>query len=201
MTAVTITDPCDIWVEGVSAVLSAVGYETSIVEEFSPEHIPANAIALVALTKLPSTLIGAVNGSARPLLPVVVILHATDQLPLADFMASPITGLLLSTASRESVLDCLKSVKRNERWVDPHFAARPCPDGKNCHSWDGLSRREEEVARLAAEGLSNKHIARALNLSDGTIKTHVHNILHKLGYERRRQLSFDRPNAPSDRVH
>jgi DNA-binding NarL/FixJ family response regulator len=48
-----------------------------------------------------------------------------------------------------------------------------------------LSRRECEVVFLMAHGLSNKEIAHDLDLSEGTIKLHVHNILRKLGAKKR----------------
>jgi len=44
-----------------------------------------------------------------------------------------------------------------------------------------LTAREYEVARLIAQGLSNKHIARALAISEGTVKIHLHNMYEKLG--------------------
>ncbi len=201
MTAVTIIDPCDIWAEGVAAVMSAAGYHVTFAEAFDPTALATNELALVAVTMLPIEMRGSPSCVVSSPIPTVAILHANDVMSLPEFMASPITGLLLSTATRESVLDCLRSVKRGERWVDPHFATRPCPVSAEGHSWEGLSKREEEVARLAAEGLSNKHIARALNLSDGTIKIHVHNILSKLGYDRRRQLSFDQPDTPAEQIH
>ena len=48
-----------------------------------------------------------------------------------------------------------------------------------------LTPREREVAFLVARGLSNKHVAQELRLSDGTVKVHVHNILRKLGAKNR----------------
>lgn len=52
-----------------------------------------------------------------------------------------------------------------------------------------LSRREHEVARLVSHALSNKEIARELELSESTVKHHVHSILHKFGVSTRGQLS------------
>jgi len=52
-----------------------------------------------------------------------------------------------------------------------------------------LTAREEEIAALLAYGLSNKHIARRLRLSDATVKNHVHNILQKLKLERRSEVA------------
>jgi two-component system nitrate/nitrite response regulator NarL len=51
-----------------------------------------------------------------------------------------------------------------------------------------LSPREREIALLVARGLSNKEVARELGLSHGTIKSHVHNILQKLGARSRYSL-------------
>lgn len=51
-----------------------------------------------------------------------------------------------------------------------------------------LTRREYEVGHLLAHGISNKEIARSLGISVSTAKNHVHNILTKLGLERRAQV-------------
>jgi predicted ATPase/DNA-binding CsgD family transcriptional regulator len=52
-----------------------------------------------------------------------------------------------------------------------------------------LGRREEEVARLVAEGLSNKQIGARLLISERTVDTHVRNILNKLGFSSRVQIA------------
>jgi DNA-binding NarL/FixJ family response regulator len=51
-----------------------------------------------------------------------------------------------------------------------------------------LTRREHEVIRLLRDGMSNKQIARALNISTLTAKTHVANILEKTGLNSRVQI-------------
>ena len=53
-----------------------------------------------------------------------------------------------------------------------------------CISWGadlGLSRREQQMVELLRERLTNKEIAARLNLSEQTVKNHVHNILRKVG--------------------
>ena len=50
------------------------------------------------------------------------------------------------------------------------------------------SREREIVSLLASGGLSNKDIGRMLNLSEGTVKVHLHNIFQKLGVKTRTAL-------------
>ncbi len=56
------------------------------------------------------------------------------------------------------------------------------------NTWKLLSPRERQIAMLVARGLSNKDVARKLGVSDGTVKTHVHRILWKLGAKNRDNL-------------
>jgi DNA-binding NarL/FixJ family response regulator len=61
-------------------------------------------------------------------------------------------------------------------FVSPEIAAKLA----SRLSEDDLTPRELEILTLLAEGKSNKLIARELNISEGTVKTHVKNILEKL---------------------
>jgi two-component system nitrate/nitrite response regulator NarL len=67
--------------------------------------------------------------------------------------------------------------------------------------FERLTEREDEIARMVAEGLSNKQIARDLSISPATVKNHVHAILGKFDLSRRsaigRQLVGERKVEPS----
>jgi len=52
-----------------------------------------------------------------------------------------------------------------------------------------LTHRERQIIRLVSEGLSNKQIARRLNVADGTIKVHIHHIFEKLRVDNRTALA------------
>jgi len=67
-------------------------------------------------------------------------------------------------------------------------------DGTETQPADGLvagplAKRELEVARLVAEGLSNKQIGARLFISDRTVAAHVSNIMNKLGLNSRAQIA------------
>jgi two-component system nitrate/nitrite response regulator NarL len=68
-----------------------------------------------------------------------------------------------------------------------------------------LTDRERQIMRLVSEGLSNKEIGRRLNIADGTIKVHLHNIFQKLEISNRTVLAAlalshnDRANVPQDK--
>jgi DNA-binding NarL/FixJ family response regulator len=87
-------------------------------------------------------------------------------------------GYLLKDASREELAEAIRAVARGESLLDPQVAAtvnRPGPRG------DQLTARELEVLKLMAEQMSNSQIGEKLFVSENTVKTHVSNILAKLG--------------------
>ena len=82
--------------------------------------------------------------------------------------------------SRRIAASLLRRVTRSPRQVAPHaFATIP----------SSLTLREQQVMQLLGTGLSNKEIARRLNIGLGTIKSHVHNVLSKLALNRRSQVA------------
>ena len=52
-----------------------------------------------------------------------------------------------------------------------------------------LTDRERQIMRLVSEGLSNKEIGRRLNITDGTIKVHLHHVFQKLEISNRTVLA------------
>jgi DNA-binding CsgD family transcriptional regulator len=66
--------------------------------------------------------------------------------------------------------------------------------------WSSLSAQELQVARMVAEGLSNRQIGERLYLSHRTVASHLYHIFPKLGITNRAQLtamSLDLPGSPS----
>ncbi len=65
----------------------------------------------------------------------------------------------------------------------------PCTTARNAKTRSPLSTREAEIARIVADGLTNKQIASRLFLSERTVDSHVRNILNKLGSSSRAQIA------------
>ncbi len=74
----------------------------------------------------------------------------------------------------------------------PRPTARPGGTGTGAGPGTGpgpLTRREQEVAALVAQGLSNAQIATMLVISARTVETHVQHIMDKLGFRTRAQIA------------
>jgi DNA-binding NarL/FixJ family response regulator len=86
-------------------------------------------------------------------------------------------GYLLKDMLLSDVIAAVRAVHRGERVIPATVAARIA----EFHDADDLSPRECEVLALAARGLSNKDIARAIGRTEETAKIHLKNIFAKLG--------------------
>jgi len=87
-------------------------------------------------------------------------------------------GYLLKDTTTEELLQAIRAIHRGERHVPPAVAARLVD---RTMAGPALTQREIEVLRLVAAGKTNKEIASALFISEGTVKTHVNSIHEKLG--------------------
>ncbi|MDX3190175.1 response regulator transcription factor [Streptomyces sp. MN03-5084-2B] len=102
------------------------------------------------------------------------------------------SGFLLKRARKEEIAHAVRTVAAGESLLFPAairrlVSGRPPGGGEHARAAKTLTRREAEVLRLIATGLSNQDIAAALVISLETVKTHVGNIFGKLGAGNRSQ--------------
>ncbi|MGQ0591784.1 MAG: response regulator [Gammaproteobacteria bacterium] len=83
---------------------------------------------------------------------------------------------LLKDAHREELLNGIRAVYAGKTVVSPGVASKLASRLRE----EELTPRELEILTLVGRGLSNKLIARALDITEGTVKTHVKNLLEKL---------------------
>ena len=92
-------------------------------------------------------------------------------------------GYLLKGAPVEEIERAIRTVARGETYLDPRVASRAIA----LSGAPRLTDRQREVLRLVAAGRSNKEIAKALHVTERTVKFHVTAIFDKLGAENRAQ--------------
>lgn len=114
----------------------------------------------------------------------VVALLAVDALA-GMVRAAGVRGLLLRASRAGQMASALHAVVQGLLVFDASLLTAPAPSPVQLDLVEPLSERELEVLRHLAEGLSNKEIARALNISEHTVKFHVNAILGKLGAQSR----------------
>ena len=124
---------------------------------------------------------------------VVVLTSATDDEHLVRAMRAGATSYLLKTAPAEHVVAAIRDAAAGTATLSPELLTRltqalrrPSPPDP----LQPLSPREREVLRLIARGHSNRQIARALQIGEQTVKTHVSSILTKLGLQDRVQAAI-----------
>jgi two-component system NarL family response regulator len=78
---------------------------------------------------------------------------------------------------RDELLEAIRSVYRGQRFIPPAVASSLADRMPRSE----LTTRELEVLKLIVKGMSNKEIASALEITEGTVKVHVNNVLGKLG--------------------
>jgi DNA-binding NarL/FixJ family response regulator len=101
------------------------------------------------------------------------------------------TGFLIKDALKDDLVKAIRAVASGQPYLAP-AAQRQLMEllRKPWDSKEALTERETDVLRLIAEGLSNKHIARRLNLTEGTVKGYVSQILAKLHLDDRTQAAL-----------
>ena len=99
-------------------------------------------------------------------------------------------GYLLKDTQAEELCQAIKAAAAGQVQLTPRAAARLMQAVSTPQSPEALTERETEVLRLLAQGQSNKQIARRLNNTEQTIKSHVSRILSKLGVQSRTQAAL-----------
>ncbi|MEW6293435.1 MAG: response regulator [Pseudomonadota bacterium] len=118
--------------------------------------------------------------------PVLVLTVSDDQDDLASAMGAGAQGYLLKDMEPDDVVDAVQRAVRGETVVAPAMTLKLVhllqggPQPPKIDALQHLTAREREILDYLAQGLSNKAIGRALDISHDTVKLHVRHILAKL---------------------
>ena len=130
---------------------------------------------------------------------IVAITSFIEEDRVAAAIEAGASGFLLKDAEADDLAAAIRSAHAGEVYLDPAVArvvARRMRDGARPAgdvTIDGLARltaRERDVLACVARGLSNRAIAEELGMAERTARTHVSNILAKLGLSSRTQAAL-----------
>jgi two-component system nitrate/nitrite response regulator NarL len=125
---------------------------------------------------------------------IVFFVASIDENELVMAAAAGAYGVILKDVAPEILVQSLQQVAAGHRLL-PRLASEQAIPREQEHVairenvLAVLTDRERQIMRLVSEGLSNKEIGRRLNLADGTIKVHLHNIYQKLEINNRTVLA------------
>lgn len=143
-----------------------------------------------------ATLISTLRTAIRNLRIVMVDMDPNESTFLAAIRAG-VVGYVLKDASAVEVAATIRAVVSGKAVCPPSLCMAlfrsigqhvPSPTPISWGADLGLSRREQQMVELLRERLTNKEIALRLNLSEQTVKNHVHHILRKVGAPNRRGI-------------
>ena len=128
---------------------------------------------------------------------VLLLASSKDELVLKAFYAGA-KGLFSKNDPLELLSECVRNVYEGRVWANPHaieiaveaLASAPAVRTSDASGMRLLSKRELQVVRCLAEGLTNREIAEQLKLSQHTIKNYLFRIFDKLGVSSRVELLF-----------
>lgn len=126
----------------------------------------------------------------RTELPETEVIALTSVLESASVVAAVkagAIGYLLKDTRAPELRRAIKAAAAGQVQLSPQASAYLMREVRTAHPPEALTERETAVLRLLAQGQSNKDIARALQVSEDTVKSHVKHILAKLGVQSRTQ--------------
>ncbi|MFG0807639.1 two-component system response regulator NarL [Pseudomonas fluvialis] len=117
---------------------------------------------------------------------IILFTVSDDQSHVLEALRQGADGYLLKDMDPEQLVEQVRAAANGKLALTPELtlilaqAIRERPSNASQSANASLTKREKDVLRLIAKGLSNKMIARKLGITEGTVKVHVKNLLHSL---------------------
>ncbi|HLV37653.1 MAG TPA: response regulator transcription factor [Spirillospora sp.] len=127
---------------------------------------------------------------ALPDVEIIALTSVLEDSSVVGAVRAGAIGYLLKDTKADELIRAIKAAAAGQVQLSPQAAARLMREVRAPESPEALTERETEVLRLIGSGRSNKEIALALTIGEKTVKTHVSNILSKLGVSSRTQAAL-----------
>jgi DNA-binding NarL/FixJ family response regulator len=131
--------------------------------------------------------------ASRPAIQVVALTSFIEEERVTAALEAGASGFILKDAEADDVAAAIRAAYNDEVHLDPAAArilARGLRNRSTAPAVEPLTERELEVLALVGRGRSNKEIASDLGITERTARTHVSNILGKLGLASRTQAAL-----------
>jgi DNA-binding NarL/FixJ family response regulator len=201
LTEVLLVDDHAIWRGGVRSMLedsdfNVIGEASSGREAVEKVRELRPQVVLLDIRMAGGDGLDALHAIKQEYPDVAVIMLTTYDNPtfMARAVAGGASGYLLKGVERDELLSALKTVAEGGMLLSAQELVRSLR-GVSDHAQSSqdliepLTKREEEVLRLVATGMSNRDIGAVLFISEGTVKTHVEHIIGKVGVSDRVQAA------------
>ena len=127
---------------------------------------------------------------AQPDTEVIALTSVLEDASVVSAVKAGAIGYLLKDTQADELCASIHAAAAGQVRLAPQAAARLMNEVRAPENPEMLTEREIEVLRLLAQGQANKEIARSLHIAEKTVKTHVSNILAKLGLQSRTQAAL-----------
>src|SRR5271154_558625 len=121
---------------------------------------------------------------------ILVLTSVTDPVAAGRAMREGAAGVLYKDVDPDALVRAIRAVHDGHLLLAPGAAGTLLRPGERAPGLDALTPREREVLAELAQGRSNREIARALHVSEKTVKAHVSSVLAKLGVQDRTQAAL-----------
>ena len=151
-------------------------------------HKPDVLLLDVRMPKLNGVQVVSALAAAGALPPTLLLTTFEDDAALVAGVRAGARGYLLKGVTPEIFVEAIRTVAAGGTFLYAPLAAALSASNRDA-TWredafdvpDDLTERETDVLKLMASGISNREIARALRIGDGTVRNHVSSIFSKLG--------------------
>lgn len=133
----------------------------------------------------------------HPKVSIIALLDTFDKVTVVELFRAGACGIFARSDSVGALCKCIACVHQGQVWASSqnvHYLlealAQPLAIADSAPLARPLSQREEEIARLVAQGCSNRQISERLKLSEHTVKNYVFRVFEKLGVSTRVELTL-----------
>ncbi len=121
---------------------------------------------------------------------IIVLTSFSDRERILDAIDAGAIGYMLKDSEPEELLRGIRAAARGESPLSPRAAEAIVSARQTARTPSDLTPRETEVLVLLARGMANKEIARALGISEKTVKAHLTNVFQRIGVADRTQAAL-----------